>query len=108
LRFRTLLLSLLPGLSHIHLGRPGRGILYFLLFSVSLNATLLAPLLVPGLEFRLGCGLATGGFWVLALTDAWRIVSRRAVSHRAAALAAALAGDDESQRVTRRAEVPRG
>lgn len=98
------MLSLVPGVAHIHLGRAGRGVAYFLLFAVCLNSALMASLLVPGSQFRLGCALATGGFWLLALYDAMRIAGRGAAARRAAALAAAMAGDDEARKVTRRAE----
>jgi hypothetical protein len=71
---------------------------------MSLNATLMASLLLPGPQFRLGCALATGGFWLLAFTHSVRIAWRGAAARRAAVLAAALAGDDESRKVTQRAE----
>ena len=98
------MLSLVPGVAHIHLGRPGRGVGYFLLFALSLNLALMASLLVPGPQVRLGCALAAGGFWLLAFYDAMRIAGRSAAARRAAVLAAAMAGDDEAKKVTRRAE----
>jgi predicted MFS family arabinose efflux permease len=105
LRFRTLVLSLIPGVAHVSLGRPWRGLLYFALFVMALNATFLASLLLYEPNARLGCALASGGFWLLALTDAMRLANRGAAARKAAHLAAAMAGDDESKK-TRRVEIP--
>ena len=67
-------LSLIPGAAHIDLGRTIQGLLYFLLFALSLNGALMAPFLSSDPDLRLRCALGAGVFWVIAFVDALRIV----------------------------------
>ena len=46
MRLRTILWVIVPGVGQIHLGRAGKGILFFTLFALLLNAYLLSPLLL--------------------------------------------------------------
>jgi hypothetical protein len=67
-------LSLIPGAAHIDLGRTIQGLLYFLLFALSLNGALMAPFLSSDPDLRLRCALGAGVFWVIAFVDALRII----------------------------------
>jgi hypothetical protein len=66
-------LSLIPGAAHIDLGRTIQGLLYFLLFALSLNGALMAPFLSSDPDLRVRCALGAGVFWVIAFVDALRI-----------------------------------
>ena len=66
-------LSLIPGAAHIDLGRTIQGLLYFLLFAVSLNGALMAPFLSSDPDLRIRCALGAGVLWVIAFADAVRI-----------------------------------
>ncbi len=46
MKFRTILWVIVPGVGQIHLGRAGKGILFFTLFALFLNGYLLSPLLL--------------------------------------------------------------
>jgi len=66
-------LSLIPGAAHIDLGRTILGLLYFLLFAVSLNGAFMAPFLSADPELRVRCAMGAAGLWIVAFLDALRI-----------------------------------
>ena len=66
-------LSLIPGAAHIDLGRTIQGLLYFLLFALCLNGSLMAPFLSSDPDLRVRCALGAGVLWLIAVVDALRI-----------------------------------
>lgn len=80
--WKSLLLSVIPGLSHVHCGRGGRGILWFVLFALALNLFLTAPFLVASKGLRIGAGIASAALWILALVDGVRCAARAEAIHR--------------------------
>ena len=73
MRIRTVALTLIPGAAHIDLGRTILGLLYFLLFAVSLNGAFMAPFLSADPEFRIRCAMGATGLWIVAFVDALRV-----------------------------------
>jgi len=66
-------LSLIPGAAHIDLGRTILGLLYFLLFAVSLNGVFMAPFLSADPELQVRCAMGTAALWIVAFVDALRV-----------------------------------
>jgi len=66
-------LSLIPGAAHIDLGRTILGLLYFLLFAISLNGAFMAPFLSADPELRVRCAMGAAGLWIVAFVDALRV-----------------------------------
>ena len=77
MRFRTIALSLIPGAAHVDLGRAGRGLLVFSLFAFSVNAALVAPLVLGVRSLRTIGAVAAGVLWIAALIDALRLAARQ-------------------------------
>ena len=75
MRIRTLALSLIPGAAHVDLGRPGRGLLFFILFAFFANGALVAPFVLGSRGARLGGLLAASGIWIIAFCDALRLAA---------------------------------
>ena len=75
MRIRTLALSLIPGAAQVDLGRPGRGLLFFILFVFCANGALVAPLVLGARGARVGGILAASGIWIAAFWDAWRLAA---------------------------------
>ncbi len=68
-------LSLIPGAAHVDVGRPGRGLLFFILFAFCANGALVAPFVMGARGARLGGLLAATGIWIVALFDALRLAA---------------------------------
>ena len=66
-------LSLIPGAAHIDLGRTILGLLFFLLFAVSLNGALIAPFLSADPHLRVRCAAGATALWIVAFLDALRV-----------------------------------
>jgi hypothetical protein len=73
MRVRAAILSLIPGVAHVDLGRAGRGVAFFALFALLLNAALLGPLLSPDTRLQAAGGGGAVALWVFALVDALRL-----------------------------------
>lgn len=73
MRVRAAILSLVPGVAHVDLGRAGRGIAFFALFALLLNAALLGPWLSSDARLRAAGGGGAAAVWVFALIDALRL-----------------------------------
>ncbi len=74
--WKSVLLSVIPGLCHVQCGRGGRGILSFTLFALALNLFLTAPFLVASKGLRIGALIASATLWALALFDGVRCAAR--------------------------------
>lgn len=74
--WKSVFLSVIPGLGHVHCGRGGRGILWFALFVLALNLFLTAPFLVASKGLRIGAGIASAALWILSLFDGVRCAAR--------------------------------
>jgi len=66
-------LSLIPGAAHIDLGRTILGLLFFLLFAVSLNGALVAPFLSADPDLRVRCASGALALWIVSFLDALRV-----------------------------------
>lgn len=73
MRVRAAILSLLPGVAHVDLGKAGRGIAFFALFALLLNAALLGPVLSADPRLRAAGGGGAAAIWVFAFVDALRL-----------------------------------
>ena len=73
MRVRAAILSLVPGVAHVDLGRAVRGVVLFALFALLLNAALLGPVLSPDPRLRAAGGGGAVALWVFALIDALRL-----------------------------------
>lgn len=73
MRLRAAILSLVPGVAHVDLGRSGRGLLLFAAFALLLNLALLGPVFSPDPRLRAAAGGAAAALWILAFLDALRL-----------------------------------
>ncbi len=76
LRIAANVLTLIPGLGHVVLGRCGRGVLLFFGFVLFLNGSLLAPYLYSGKQVdraSRGSLVAAGLIWAYAVMDVFNI-----------------------------------
>ena len=78
MRLRALILSLIPGVAHIDLGRAGRGIALFTAFALGVNAALLGPVFSPDPRLRAAGAGAAVALWLGAALDALRLSRRSA------------------------------
>jgi hypothetical protein len=78
MRLRAAILSLIPGVAHIDVGRAGRGIVLFGAFALCLNVALLGPVLSPDPRLRAAGGGGAAALWILGLFDALRLTRRPA------------------------------
>ena len=60
---RGVILVLLPGIGLVQRGRPGRGVMHFLLFAFLVNVFFMAPFLLTGSALRIAAGLGAAGVW---------------------------------------------
>lgn len=65
----TAVRAVVPGLAQIHLGRPGRGVAYFALFALALNAGLLFLLLGEDPVLRNALLSIAVLLWMISLVD---------------------------------------
>ncbi len=78
MRLRTALLGIVPGVAHVDLGRPGRGIFYFFLFAFALNGALIGPLVTGSRGVGVVCALGAAAVWIVAFGEALRTAGRAA------------------------------
>jgi hypothetical protein len=76
MRLRALVLSLIPGVAHIDLGRAGRGIAVFAAFALSVNVALLGPVFSPDPRLRAAGAGTAAALWLLGALDALRLARR--------------------------------
>lgn len=70
--WKTAALALVPGLIQIRLGRAGRGLMWFALFALLLNAFLIAPFLTASSALRWAAFAAAAAAWSGSVWDGLR------------------------------------
>lgn len=70
--WKTAALALVPGLIQIRLGRAGRGLAWFALFALLLNAFLIAPFLTASTVLRWGAFAGAAAAWTASVWDGAR------------------------------------
>ncbi len=70
--WKTAALAVVPGLVQIQLGRAGRGLMWFALFALLLNAFLVAPFLTASSALRWGAFAGAAAAWSASVWDGLR------------------------------------
>ena len=72
MKLSTILWVIVPGVGQIHLGRAGKGILFFTLFALLLNAYLLSPLMLADRVVKGMLLAVTLLMWLISTVDYFR------------------------------------
>ena len=72
MKLSTILWVIVPGVGQIHLGRAGKGIVFFTIFALLLNGYLLAPLMLADRVIKGAILAMTILVWLISTVDYFR------------------------------------